>query len=123
MMGEDTDFVQSLGKAGFKAWHCKRALVAHMIRKHQMNKRWMLRRATQLGRAQYQWECKEYSPRQPTQFLGTPRYLIREILEQAILVARAKLSRDADSVFKERWQLHYLVGRAIGGRIESKKKP
>jgi L-malate glycosyltransferase len=117
MMGEDTDFVQKLSKAGFKAWHCKRAVVAHMIQEHQMKKRWMLRRAIQLGRAHYQWEHKEYSLSQPALLLGIPRYVIREILAQAIHVARVKLSRHADTVFKERWQLYYLVGRAIGGRI------
>jgi len=36
---------------------------------------------------------------------------------QAIHVVRAKLSQDADTVFKERWQLYYLVARAIGGGI------
>ena len=120
MMGEDTDFVQRLGQAGFKAWHCKHAVVAHMIRKHQMQKKWMLRRAVQLGRAHYQWECKWYSQSQPALLLGAPRYVIREILKQGVHVARAKLTQDADSVFKEQWQLYYLVGRALGGRASHK---
>jgi glycosyltransferase involved in cell wall biosynthesis len=122
-MGEDTDFVQRLGKAGFRAWHCKRAVVAHMIRIHQMKKEWMLRRAIQLGRAHYQWEHTEYLLNRPVLLLGIPRYMLRGILAQAIRVARAKLSRNADTVFKERWQLYYLVGCAIGGRnvFNSKK--
>ena len=115
-MGEDTDFVQRLGKAGFRAWHCKRAVVAHMIRIHQMKKGWMLRRAIQLGRAHYQWEHKEYLLSRPVLLLGMPRYMLREILAQAVHVARAKLSRNADTVFRERWQLYYLVGCAIGAQ-------
>jgi len=123
-MGEDTDFVQRLGKAGFRAWHCKRAVVAHMIRKHQMKKEWMLRRALTYGCAHYQWEYKEYLPSRPVLLLGIPRYMIREILAQAIHVARAKLSQDAVTAFRERWQLYYLVGRAIGGRVVfNSKKP
>ena len=123
LMGEDTEFVQRLSKAGFRAWHCKRAVVAHMIRREQMKKKWMLRRAMRYGSAHYQSECRECSPSQPVLLLGIPRYMIREVLEQAIQVARAKLSQDAATVFKEHWQLYYLVGRALGGRILFKKKP
>jgi L-malate glycosyltransferase len=117
LMGEDIDFMQRLGKAGFRAWYSKRAVVAHMIRKHQMNKKWMLRRATALGRSHYEWEHAEYAPSPPTLLLGVPRYMIREILNQAFRVARAKLSQDSDTVFKERWQFHYLVGRAKGAEL------
>jgi L-malate glycosyltransferase len=123
LMGEDTAFVQSLSKAGFRAWHCKRAVVAHMIRRDQMQKKWMLRRAIRYGSAHYQSECREYFPSRPVLLLGMPRYMIREVLEQAIQVARAKLSQDAATVFKERWHLYYLAGRALGGRIVFKKKP
>ena len=116
-MGEDTEFIQRLSKAGFKAWHCKHAVVAHLIRRDQMKKKWMLRRARRYGSAQYQSECRQYSVSRPVLLLGIPRYMIREVLEQAIRVARVKLSQDGDTVFKERWHLSYLIGRAIGGRL------
>ena len=115
--GDETDFLQRLANSGFRAWHCKRAVVAHMIRKDQMKKEWVLRRAIALGRAYYRWQHMQYSPAPPVLLLGIPRYMIREILEQAVRVARAKLSQDANIVFEERWRLHYLVGRAIEGRI------
>ena len=121
-MGEEADFLQRLGKAGFRAWYCKRAVVAHMIRRDQMKKEWVLRRAVPLGRAHSRWEYRELSQTPPVLLLGIPRYMIREILAQAIHVARAKLSQDEDTVFKKRWRLHYLVGRAIEGRILFKKK-
>lgn len=121
--GDETDFLQRLAKSGFRAWHCRRAVVAHIIRRAQIKKEWMLRRAIEKGRTGYQWEYKEYSLSRPVLFLGIPRFMIREILKQAIRVARAKLSQDANTTFKERWQLHYLVGRAIGGRSVFNKKP
>lgn len=114
-MGEDTDFVQRLGLAGYRAWHCKRAAVAHMIRKTQMNKQWVLRRAFPSGRVSYWREFRE-SPNFPALMLGVPRYMIREILSQAIRLVRVKLSQDAATAFRERWQLHYLLGRAVEGR-------
>jgi len=119
-MGEDTEFAQRLARAGFKAWHCKRAVVAHMILKNQMNKEWVLRRAIPSGRGEYRREFRG-CPSSPKLLLGIPRYVIREILTQAIRFGRAKLSQDADTVFGERWRLHFLVGRAIEGRIIHKR--
>jgi hypothetical protein len=96
-----------------------------MIRRDQMKKEWMLRRAMKYGcfHYQYQWKYKDYLLGRPVLFLGIPRHMIREILEQTIQVVRTKLSQDADTAFKERWQLYYLVGRAIGSRIVFNKKP
>ncbi len=122
-MGEDTEFVCQLGRAGFRAWHSKRAVVAHMIRRDQMKKEWLLQRAVPSGRADYRREFRD-SPSSPVLLLGMPRYLIREILTQAIRFGDAKLRQDADTVFRERWRLHYLVGRAMEGRtIHSVKSP
>ncbi len=120
-MGEDTDFLQRIGKAGFRAWYCKGAVVAHMIRSHQMKKKWVLRRAFPLGRATYRREYID-RPTSPKLLLGLPRYLIREILTQAVSLGRAKFSQDADRVFLERWRLHYLVGRAAEGRALARKQ-
>lgn len=114
-MGEDTDFVQRIGKAGFKAWYCKRAIVAHMIRSDQMKKEWVLRRAFPLGRATYRREFIDCRT-SPKLLLGVPRYLVREVLSQAIRLGRARFSRHADEVFKEYWQLRFLLGRAAEGR-------
>jgi glycosyltransferase involved in cell wall biosynthesis len=114
-MGEDTDFVQRLGLAGFRAWHCKRAVVAHMIRKSQMNKKWVLGRAFPSGRVSYWREFRE-SPTFPALLMGMPRYMLREILEQTIRLGHATLSQGSDAAFKERWQLQYLVGRLVEGR-------
>jgi len=119
-MGDETDFLQRLGKAGFRAWHCKRAVVAHMILKDQMKQEWVLRRAVPSGRADYRREFRD-SPSSLALLLGIPRYMIREILTQAIRLGHAKFSQNADTVFRERWRLHYLVGRAIEGQILHKK--
>jgi len=118
-MGEDADFLQRISKAGFTAWHCKSAVVGHIIRKHQMKKKWMLRRARALGHAMYRYEYvqyDEYKRPQPVLLLGIPRYIIREVLEQALHLTKARFTQDSDAVFQKRWEFHYLVGRALGGR-------
>jgi glycosyltransferase involved in cell wall biosynthesis len=115
-MGEEADFFQVLRKAGFTQWHCKRAVVAHMILREHMNKKWVLRRAAPAGGADYRRELRDGPYYSPKLLFGMPRYLIREILAQAIRFGRAMLFQDADTIFMERWRLHYLAGRAIEGR-------
>jgi len=52
-MGSETDLLLRLRHAGFKAWHCKNAIVKHMIRSSQMDRRWILARAIRYGRGVY----------------------------------------------------------------------
>lgn len=49
-MGSGSEFHPRLMKSGFTAWHCKRAIVEHTIRKWQMEKAWVLGRAFRYGR-------------------------------------------------------------------------
>jgi len=118
-MGEETDFLQRIEKAGFIAWHCKAAVGGHIIRKKQVNKRWMLSRARAFGRAMYRMDHFQSNecPKPPALLLGAPRYLVREILVQSLRVAKARLIRNSTDPFQEDWKLHYLIGRALGGRV------
>ena len=52
-MGSETDLLLRLRQAGFKAWHSKNAIVKHMIRSSQMDRRWILARAIRYGRGIY----------------------------------------------------------------------
>ena len=42
-MGAETELTLRLANAGFTAWHCKQAVVEHIIRKFQLNRAWILR--------------------------------------------------------------------------------
>ncbi len=58
-MGGETELNLQLTEAGFKSWHCKEAVVYHMIRSFQMTQDWVLNRAIRFGRAQYRREMKD----------------------------------------------------------------
>ena len=119
--GSEVEFLMRLDQAGFKAWHCKNAIVRHMIRSFQMNKKWILGRAIRFARGQYRLGRVEYSKWKPC-FFGIPRRLFLRILKRIYLFGKAKLSGDAESVFKERWQLNYLFGIALEARVMHRER-
>jgi L-malate glycosyltransferase len=114
-MGDETEFNLRLSKAGYKAWHCSKAIVHHIIRSNQMTEAWVLNRAISFGRAQFRRESKE-SPAARASLLGIPWSLLLQIWAQNIRVRRARLSGNAKKVFQEGWQLKYLMGRASQAR-------
>jgi glycosyltransferase involved in cell wall biosynthesis len=119
-MGSEAEFLRRLGKAGCKAWHCKKAVVAHIIRTLQMNKEWVLARAVRYGRGQYRLAVAE-SPKSPRAVLGVPMSLVLRILAHGLRLAGAHLSGDAEMLFRARWHWNYLIGKALEARLLHKE--
>jgi glycosyltransferase involved in cell wall biosynthesis len=121
-MGSELELNVRLMKAGFTSWYCKRAIVEHIIRKPQMNKGWVLRRAFRSGRGDFRIEIKnELSS--PNLFFGIPKYFLREITTQGLQVVKAAMKRDPYGVFVERWKLSFLFGRAYEARANYRTQP
>ena len=119
-MGSGSEFHFRLGKAGFTAWHSQRAVVEHIVRKTQMEQNWVLRRAFRFGRGEYRLKIKD-TLESPKLILGIPRFFLREILAQALRVAKTKLSKkDERKVFAERWELNFLIGKAYEARVTNR---
>jgi L-malate glycosyltransferase len=114
-MGSELEFNVRLMKAGFTSWYCKPAVVEHIIRKPQMDKHWVLRRAFRSGRGNFRVEIKD-ALTSPKLFLGIPRYFLREIITQGFRVANAAMKSDHRDLFVERWKLNFLFGRASEAR-------
>jgi glycosyltransferase involved in cell wall biosynthesis len=119
-MGSEADLLRRLAQDGFQAWHCRNAVVQHIIRSFQMREEWVLARAVRYGRGQYRMWAKNL-PKQPLSLLGIPVSLLARIAIQGCRIVRAKWNGNPERVFKERWQLNYLTGRAIEARLQSKK--
>jgi L-malate glycosyltransferase len=115
-IGSETELTFRLAKAGFMSWHCKQAVVEHIVRRSQMNRSWILGRALKFGRGQYRiWI--QYEDAGLKSYLGIPRHLIKDIVKQGLDVGRAKLSGDTAKLFQERWKFNYLLGQAIEARL------
>jgi glycosyltransferase involved in cell wall biosynthesis/GT2 family glycosyltransferase len=105
-MGSETELNLRLGRAGYRAWFCGEARVAHHIRASQMTPAYVLQKAWRFGRGKYLQE----SPGTFPEMLGVPRWmLMRHLLEIGRLL-RAALTGDADRLFAHRWELAYLRG-------------
>ena len=123
-MGDETEFNVRLAKAGFKAWHCPDAVVYHMIRSFQMTQGWVLERAIHYGRARHRREMRE-SPNSPAVLLGISWSLLSQIWAQKaqrLRVIRAMWQGNAEKIFKARWQLNFLTGRALQARLMHRVK-
>jgi hypothetical protein len=57
------------------------------------------------------------SPAPIALLLGFPRYLIRQLVEQALQTAWSGSFGDELAAFKNRVRLSFLIGQAIEGRI------
>jgi glycosyltransferase involved in cell wall biosynthesis len=114
-MGSEGEFLRRLAKAGFRAWHCRDAIVEHIIRSFQMTSEWVLARAVRYGRGQYRLAMQEL-PTQPALLLGIPVPQLMQILAQCFRLGCAKLRADRERIFKAQWQLNFLVGKFIEAR-------
>lgn len=116
VMGSETELTLRLEKAGYQAWHCRRAVVEHMIRKFQMNRSWIVQRAIRYGRSKYRLTI-QYENANRKELLGVPGYLLRELVKKALAVAGARVRGDAAELFKKRWIFNYLLGQSIEARM------
>jgi glycosyltransferase involved in cell wall biosynthesis len=115
-MGSETELILRLHRQGHKAWHAKGAVVEHLIRKEQLNKDWVLRRAIRFGRG---W-CRMVPNRK--QWLGIPRYLIRDVPKEALHLAAATLSFNPKARFCAKWRLNRLLGEGYESFLMARER-
>jgi glycosyltransferase involved in cell wall biosynthesis len=107
--GGDTELTRRLERLNYRAWHVHNAVVEHFIRKEQLDKDWVLRRAIRHGRGEYRLSnANEVSTRRL--LLGMPRYLYRKLYCEGRNIAKAFLRRDHEEQFRARWRFNYVRG-------------
>jgi glycosyltransferase involved in cell wall biosynthesis len=72
IMGSETEFTKRLERNGFKSIYLPKSFVHHQIRKEQVEKQWLCKRAYNYGRTHVFYEKAE----EVTKFFGVPRYMI-----------------------------------------------
>lgn len=114
-MGSETELLLRLSRSGHKAWHVKGAIVEHLVRREQIDKDWVLRRASRWGRGLHRMYPVKL-------WLGIPRHLYRDIPKEVTSIAFARLTFRPDHVLQARWRLNTLLGKAMEARIMAKKE-
>jgi glycosyltransferase involved in cell wall biosynthesis len=115
-MGSETELMMRLGQQGYKAWHVRDCVVEHFIRKYQMDKSWVSRRAIRYGRGQFRLSGAVDSAAIPRLF-GIPLDVFPELLRQGVKIVRARLSFNEQAAFLARWWFNYYLGQVIEARL------
>ena len=115
-MGSETELVLRLDRQGHKAWHVRDAVVEHFIGQHQMNKSWVLERATRFGRGSFRMSKTPYSMAPPYCF-GIPVRLFPKLFRKGVKSVMAWLSLSEQARFSSRWDFNYLLGHIIEAHV------
>ncbi|MBV6321865.1 glycosyltransferase [Duganella sp. HSC-15S17] len=120
-MGSETELTRRLALAGYPAWFCPHARVAHHIRAHQLTQEYVLDKAWRFGRGKYRQDRPGTFP----EWSGVPRWMLTRFALECVGYLRARLLGDADAQFRRRWELAFLRGyffEARRGRGEARKR-
>jgi L-malate glycosyltransferase len=120
-MGSETDFVRRLVRQGVMVWHCREAIVEHLIPRAHMSMAWILGRAIRFGRGQYRLAGGQERAMSKT-WGGVPRYILREMLVQQVHIVAAIAGFDKEKLFHARWRFNYLWGHAVEARAIARER-
>ena len=115
-MGSETELAVRLDQQGYKAWHVPAAVVEHFIRRNQICKSWVLRRAIRLGRGSFRLWYMD-TTWDDHRWFGVPRHYFRRILEEEMAVMGAWLRSNERQLFSARWKRNYLWGHVVEARL------
>jgi len=115
-MGSETFLTRHLVRCGHQAWYVADARVGHVIRPHQLERRWMLRRARCFGRG----ACRQHAElgqlfRVPILF-GCPRWVVRKLLELRFSTLLSAWRKTAGQRLEQEWEYFWLQGYALEAR-------
>jgi len=114
IMGSEVEFNLRVASHGYKTWYCPDAIVQHIILKHETTKKWIMQRAYKFGKGNYTRGWEKINKDQITTLvgfqLGYPRWMIRKLISEWLLVIRSKLFRDSSEEVIHLWAAYYHLG-------------
>lgn len=122
VMGSETEFNLRAAAAGHKCRFVPQARVRHIIRSHQLDRRWVLQRAYRFGRNAWNQELLEPPNGMPTLF-GVPRWRYRSYIDHYIQSRALHIRQRHDDAFSHDWELNFLGGYFRQARLNPRKAP
>jgi glycosyltransferase involved in cell wall biosynthesis len=110
LMGEDSDFIRRLVKAGHGVGFAPNAVVRHIIQEEQMSWWWMQRRFFRHGRTMFMFEAEELGAGAADERAAFPRWRVRRVAATALKLLLAAPRRDRGRTFALARSLAYDLG-------------
>lgn len=107
VMGSETEFTIRVEQRGYRSWFTNDAVVCHIIRTHQTVPDWVIRRAYRFGRNQW---IQIGGTETGSKLAGIPRWRFSAYGAECFKYLGARFKRDADALFKARWEISFLSG-------------
>ncbi|MCG5524335.1 glycosyltransferase [Ectothiorhodospira haloalkaliphila] len=111
-MGSETEFNIRMHSRGSKTLFCQDAIVYHIIRKHQIRRSWVLKRAFRFGKGiAKQDRISSSNHKAVTNFsLPFPKWYLRRILKNTIRGINSTLPLHSAPAMKYWWDVAYDIG-------------
>jgi hypothetical protein len=128
-MGGETQFARDLAAAGHRAWHCRRAVVRHVIPAAHMTAAWLFNRAINYGRGEYRVGGETMKRLGGKSDARIAAHLGRAIAANRWRARLARLAGNRRAEFRALWRMNHLAGiaeehrAAAGGRGEADRAP
>lgn len=110
LSGGEVDLTWRLAREGHKCWHCKGAVVQHIIGRNQFDATWLLRRAYRFGRDICNQERKAGKTADVPKLFGVPRWMIRKSIERYLRYKMDVAAGYRYRNFSGAWEAYYLSG-------------
>lgn len=110
-MGSETELTERLVNQGHRCWFTPEAQVKHIIRENQMRLSWVLRRAMRSGKGEAAKRIKTQSAWQRKKLVGAPRWLYRELANNAWKTLRAGALVGRPTCLRPLWQFCHTLGQ------------
>lgn len=112
-MGSETSFTRELAMAGYRGCFVPAARVQHIVRPHQLERSWMLKRASRLGRGEFRANCQRGAAHAAPHVLGYPRWLLPKLLKLGMRRLTSRCRRDQRQMLDADWDFHYWLGYGL----------
>jgi glucosyl-dolichyl phosphate glucuronosyltransferase len=111
-MGAEVEFCRRLQAEGHEMWHCRKAVVKHIIRDFQLTRSWLRGRAYRHGRGETRMAPNGGGDPSLKRVRDVPLYLLPMIVRAAGAYAGTLLKRNPSAQMEALWNVAYLVGVA-----------
>ncbi|HEX6979865.1 MAG TPA: glycosyltransferase [Alphaproteobacteria bacterium] len=112
IMGSEIEFLERLERVGYRAWHVRSAVVQHVLREHQLDRKWIIARAFRGGRGLYRLE-RNRGDHGDGSLLADIYRIARPLPREVWRLAQHRLRGDRRLAFRAEWNIAMWSGKLV----------